>query len=80
MDKLGIASHISGSRKIILRTNIWVRTGMQVYDEEVKVIGRIFDVFGPVVSPYVSIDPSVDKLDQYIGRSLYVLKRENKRR
>ena len=75
MEKLGIASHISGSRKIILRTKIWVRTGMQVYDEEVKVIGRIFDVFGPVGSPYVSIDPSADKLEQYVGRSLFVLKK-----
>jgi len=79
VNRLGVASHVSGSRKLILRTKIKVRTGMQVYDEELKSVGKIVDVFGPVKNPYVSIAPVVDGLERYVGRSLYVLERDERR-
>lgn len=73
MNRLGTVIHISGSRKLILRTKIRVRPGIQAFDEELKPIGRIFDVFGPVRNPYVSVEPSVDALETYVGRPLYIM-------
>lgn len=65
--------HLSGSRKLVLRTNIRVKAGTQVFDEELRSIGKIFDVFGPVSNPYVSIEPAIGDVERCVGRSLYVI-------
>ena len=73
MNKLGIVLQVSGSRKLILRTKIKVKIGMQVLNEKLKPIGRIFDIFGPVKNPYVSVKPIIDEFERYVGRSIYVM-------
>lgn len=75
MNKLGTVLHVSGSRKLILRASakIKVRTGIEALDEELKLVGRIVDVFGPVKNPYVSVKPTIDGLERYVGHPLYVI-------
>lgn len=73
MNKLGIVLQVSGSRKLILRTKIKVKVGVQVLNEELKPIGRIFDIFGPVKNPYVSVKPIIDELERYVGRPIYIM-------
>jgi len=65
--------HVSGSGKLILRTKIRVKAGIRVFDEELKSVGRIVDLFGPVKNPYVSVEPAVDELERYVGRPLYIV-------
>ena len=64
--------HVSGSRKIVLKTNVRAKIGVQVFDEELRPVGKIFDVFGPVSSPYVSIEPAAGDAERYVGHPLYV--------
>lgn len=71
MNKLGIVLHVSGSRRLILRTKIKVRTGTEVLDEDLRPIGRTCDIFGPVKNPYVSVKPTVNKPESYVGHSIY---------
>ena len=52
-----------------------MKTGVQVVDEGLKPVGRVFDVFGPVKNPYVSVEPSIDELERCIGRPLYVMEK-----
>ena len=78
MDKLGIVLHISGSRKIILRTKIKVKTGINVLNEELNSVGRIIDIFGPIRNPYVSIEPIIDAPQRYIGRAVYIMEKNGK--
>ena len=80
MDRLGVASHVSNSRKLIVRTKAQVKIGMQVYDEGLKTVGRIFDVFGPIKNPYVSIVSTTNGLESYIGHLLYTLGKEERKR
>lgn len=70
--------HVSASRKLILRTQINIRPGRQVYDEELNFVGRVFDVFGPVDRPYVSVKATTDELRRYVGRSLYLMREKGK--
>ncbi|MFH0897201.1 MAG: Gar1/Naf1 family protein [Candidatus Bathyarchaeota archaeon] len=73
MNRLGTVTHVSGSKKLILRTKTKVRTGTQVLDEDLRSIGKIVDIFGPVKNPYVSVEPVVNALKNYVGRPLYIL-------
>lgn len=73
MNRLGTVTHVSGSRKLILRTKIRVKSGTQIFDEELRPVGRIFDVFGPVKNPYVSVKPVGGELEKYVGHALYVV-------
>jgi RNA-binding protein len=63
--------HLSNSKKLILKTKINVKTGTKVLVAKHKLVGQVFDIFGPIEHPYVSIDPSVKDPDQYVGRVLY---------
>ena len=63
---------MSGSRKLVLKVKVRVKTGVQVFDEELHPVGKIFDVFGPVGSPYVSVQPAVGDAERHVGRPLYV--------
>jgi rRNA processing protein Gar1 len=37
-----------------------------------KTVGRIFDIIGPVTSPYAVIKPSVKDPEKLVSRQLYV--------
>ena len=76
MNRLGIVLHVSKSKKLILRTKVKTKIGMQVLDEELKPIGRIMDVFGPLKSPYISVAPIIDGFQRYVGCPLYIVGRE----
>ncbi len=49
--------------------------GDQVVDEELREVGVVFDIFGPVNKPYIAIRPSVKDPERYVGYVLYVRKR-----
>ena len=73
MNRLGTVTHVSGSRKLILRTKIKVRLGEKVLDEELRSVGKIVDIFGPVRNPYVSVGPLVNDVKNYVGHPLYII-------
>jgi RNA-binding protein len=69
--RLGKVLHLSKSKKLILKTKVKVKTGTKVLVAKCKPVGQVFDIFGPIENPYVSIAPSVKDPDQYVGRVLY---------
>lgn len=71
LKRLGKVLHLSRSAKLILKTKINVTTRTKVLVANGKSIGYIFDIFGPIANPYISIAPSVKDPDKYIGRVLY---------
>jgi len=78
MDKLGIVIHVSKNNKLILRTKIKVKIGVRVLNEELKSVGKILDVFGPKKKPYVSIEPSINEAEQFVGKPLYIIMEKRK--
>lgn len=71
--RLGMVLHISSnSGNLILKAEMNASIGEPVTDRENRVVGRVFDIFGPVSSPFISVKPEVDKPEKLIGRPLYL--------
>ncbi|RLF08313.1 MAG: hypothetical protein DRJ60_00665 [Thermoprotei archaeon] len=58
---LGSTLHLSKSNMLIVRgTRKVPKIGDPVYDNKSRTIGIIYDIIGPVSSPYIVIKPSSD--------------------
>jgi len=71
LQRIGCVVHISSNGNMILKADNVPRIGDQAMDEDLKAVGRVFDVFGPVSNPYVAVRPSVDEPSRYVQRVLY---------
>jgi rRNA processing protein Gar1 len=54
--------------------------GETVVDENLKPVGKVFDIFGPVSAPYATIKPTVHEAEKLAGKMLYVLPSKGERR
>jgi RNA-binding protein len=82
LQRIGLVLHISPSRNIIAKVESTPRIGEPVVDENLKQVGKVFDIFGPVSSPYAAIRPSIREPEKLTNRALYVLpsRRRERRR
>ncbi|MHA1895131.1 MAG: H/ACA ribonucleoprotein complex subunit GAR1, partial [Candidatus Helarchaeota archaeon] len=75
MKKLGKVLHVSAQNRIIVKSEKNVSDiGADVINKELKIIGKIFDIFGSIKSPYISIIPETSKILNAIkeGEILYL--------
>ncbi|MEM2111870.1 MAG: Gar1/Naf1 family protein [Candidatus Bathyarchaeia archaeon] len=70
MKEIGRVIHISPCGKAVVKAQKTPKIGEIVFDEKKKPIGRIFDVFGPIISPYVEVD--VKNPQEVVNSVLYV--------
>lgn len=63
---------------MILKANVLPRLNSRVVDENLKTVGKVFDVFGPVSSPYVAVRPLVPKPQHLVGKMLYARMRDKR--
>ena len=62
MEKIGRALHFSGATgNVIVKASFAPKVGSKVCDKKLRSVGTVFDVFGPIASPYVSIKTSRDR-------------------
>jgi len=73
LNRLGKVIHLSSNKNLILRSKLTLKLRTTVVDNGRSRVGRIHDVFGPVTSTYVSIQPSVKNPKKYVGRVLYLM-------
>ena len=73
MQRLGLVLHMSPTRNIIVKLENMPRIGETVVDENLKSIGRVFDILGPVSSPYAAVRPVIQNAEKYINRMLYAI-------
>lgn len=57
---LGSVLHASKSNKLVVKcfSKVVPKVGSLVYDNRSRPIGSVFDVIGPVSSPYILVKPS----------------------
>jgi RNA-binding protein len=72
LQRLGRALHISPNRSVIVKVETVPKIGEKVVDENLKTVGKVFDVFGPVSSPYVAVKPAIQKPEKLTNKVLYV--------
>jgi RNA-binding protein len=71
-NRIGKVMHISkSSGNLILKSNRNAKIGETVTDSKGKRIGVIFDLFGPVNDPYVSVKTKVKKPEKLIETELF---------
>jgi len=80
LQRLGRVLHISPSRNIIIKIENIPKIGQTVVDENLKTVGKIFDLFGPVSSPYVAIRPTILKPEELANKTLYISPQRGERR
>jgi RNA-binding protein len=79
LQKLGWASNVTPSGNILVKTVNPPKIGLEVVDENLNVVGRVFDIIGPVSSPYTVIKSTVKEPDKLVNTPLYLLLSKTKR-
>ena len=85
LQRIGSVLHVSSGKSMILKADNIPRIGDKAVDDKLHHVGTVFDVFGPVSSPYVAVKPSVEEPSLFVGHVLYAipsakLRREKRRR
>jgi len=72
--RIGRVLHVTRAGDLVLRSNSGFvpKIGDRAYGPDLRLVGFIADVFGPVSSPYVMVRPLVDEPDELVGQVLYV--------
>jgi len=70
--RVGRVLHIGPSKKALLKAERIPRIGETVVDEKNRVVGTVFDVLGPTVSPYVEVDVRARDPQSIVGSFLYL--------
>jgi RNA-binding protein len=73
LQRLGRVLNVTPSQNIVVKTERTPKIGLTVVDENLKVIGKIFDIIGPVSSPYAVIRPTVKEPELIANKQLYIL-------
>lgn len=79
MQRLGRVLNVTPSQNIVVKLEKPPKMGAAVVDENLKVVGKIFDIIGPVSSPYAVIKPSVKDPEKLANRQLYILPSKRER-
>lgn len=79
MQRLGLILHVTPSRNIVAKIENVPKIGETVVDENLKPIGRVFDILGPVSSPYATIAPTIRDPGKLANRTVYTLPSKRRR-
>jgi RNA-binding protein len=71
LQRIGRVFHISQNRNIIIKAEKLPRLGDKVLDENLNLVGTVFDIIGPVSSPYVTVKPRKTELQGLVGKVVY---------
>ena len=73
MQKLGRVITLTPSQNLVVKTEKAPKIGSSVIDDNLKDVGRVFDIIGPVTSPYAIVRPSVREPEKLTSKQLYLL-------
>ncbi len=73
MQRLGRVLSLTPSQNLVVRTEKTPKIGAIVVDENLKNVGRIFDIIGPVSAPYAVVRPTVKEPEKLTSKQLYVI-------
>jgi RNA-binding protein len=73
LQRMGKVLSVTPSSSLIVKTESPPKLGCEVVDERLNVVGKVFDVIGPVSSPYAVIKPKVKNPATLLNRPLYLL-------
>jgi RNA-binding protein len=72
LQKIGKALGITPSNSIIIKTDNPPKIGCEVANENLVIVGKVFDIIGPVSSPYVVIKTNIKDPSALLNKPLYL--------
>ena len=73
LQRLGKVLHVTPSQNVVVKADKTPKIGSAVVDENLKIVGKVFDVIGPVPSPYVVVKPAIKEPGKLSDMQLYLL-------
>jgi RNA-binding protein len=80
LNRIGHVLHVSKTKNMILKAENIPRIGDTVANDKLKSVGTVFDVFGPMSSPYVAVKPYIQNPEQLVNQVLYAVPSKSGRR
>ncbi|HOE52121.1 MAG TPA: Gar1/Naf1 family protein [Methanomassiliicoccales archaeon] len=73
MQLLGNVQEVTVDGRLVVRATFTPKLKEAVFDNRKRPLGRIVRIFGPVGSPYVTVEPTGDAgLLSAVGRQVYI--------
>jgi RNA-binding protein len=80
LKKLGKVLHTSpATGNIIVKSQCETKVGQKVFDNGLRQVGAVFDIFGPVSSPYIAVKPYIKDSEKMVNQIVYLVE-EGKRK
>jgi RNA-binding protein len=73
LQKLGRVRALTPSKNMVVKTEQVPRIGSEVIDENLVIIGKVFDIIGPVSAPYAVVKPTVKEPAKLLNKPVYLL-------
>jgi rRNA processing protein Gar1 len=80
LQKLGRVRALTPSKNMVVKTEEAPKIGSEVVDESLNVVGKVFDIIGPVSAPYAVVKPTVREPAKLVNKPVYLLLSKTKRR
>jgi len=58
---------------MVVKTEQAPRIGSEVVDENLVVVGKVFDIIGPVSAPYAVVKPTIKEPANLLNKPVYLL-------
>jgi rRNA processing protein Gar1 len=71
--RIGHVLHVSATKNMIIKAENIPRIGEKVANQELTLVGTVFDVFGPTSSPYIAVKHDLKNPEQLVDHVLYVV-------
>ena len=79
LQKLGRIRALTPSKNMIVKSEQTPRIGSEVVDENLNVVGKVFDIIGPVSAPYAVVKPTIREPAKLLNKPVYLLLSKTKR-
>ena len=79
LQKLGRVRALTPSKNIIVKSEQAPRIGSEVVDENLNIVGKVFDIIGPISAPYAVVKPTVREPAKLVNKPVYLLLSKTKR-
>ena len=73
MQKLGRVRALTPSKNMIVKSEQAPRIGSEVIDENLNIVGKVFDIIGPVSASYAVIKPTIREPAKLLNKPVYLL-------
>jgi RNA-binding protein len=79
LQRLGKVSNVTPSRNMVVKAENTPKMGFEVVDENLNVVGNVFDIIGPVSAPYAIVKPCIKEPEKLVNKPVYLVLSKTKR-